>query len=929
MNFLTRVWLAITTVLGIVLVILALLVKLQHDAVYSQLLRQRLTVIAAATAAPFKSVAEMGLPVATVRNAQDLLNRAWQTDPAISNIVLFDGNGATILSATGGTVPFTGRDITRAQEDSANGQWGFETATALVSGTTIINENGDAAGGLAVIYPLNELQARSNFISARIRNSALALLGVFAILAFVLLRYRLRPTIRSLDAMAGQAEDNAEDARAREVLPNDFDDFSATLAEATAKFRAARSTLAAIIGDDSQIQPLTESKSVDVIAIPDSPMATIVSRRLTLLIAALVLGITLSLAYVAYRSVEESFAPELNKRTRLIVSIANDGIARTLKAGVSIDTMVGGRDYFTTLLRDFPEISYFALITNRPILEMGERPALSTAALLRTGSAGPIVVDGQLVANVVAIKNASYLSRQWRDVILDLLVVVLVTILLAIELVSVMTSHSLTGPLTRLEYILKLLAAGDFSRRIVVTGIGAVERLGQELSRRAELLAAMMGTARGNPECSRTPDVASAFTLPASLPRIIKFCNLSDVRLPLFLFAAADEFPLSFFSIYVRDADNPLSWLNPGIVISLPLAAYLLAVVVASPYARPLSKYFGHRNLFLLAAIPTVISNLGLYIATSVPEIVFFRSLTGLGYAFASLACQDYVIDEAPKEQRAQALGLFHVAMFGGIYAGTALGGVIADRLGQRTVFLVCAVLVLVSAALIFRMLPGSSRASATADPSERSSLRQLTQTMGNMKFSVLLFGIVLPQAILDQVFISYLLSLQMNALGASIADTGRMLMIYFLMIILSGSVYGRLPAGRLPPVAITLAGALLGGITLLVAATITNGMTMLFAAVGTGLGYGLVRGPQMAIVMESAEGNLAHLGSAAVLGAVRVVERVGSVVGLIAIAGIAGTFGLDVAMGVIAVLVLSGSVAFFIYYTAINNALTFTGRNT
>ncbi|TIW01143.1 MAG: hypothetical protein E5V85_00930 [Mesorhizobium sp.] len=97
---------------------MAVLVKLQHEAVYSQLARQRLSVIAAATAAPFRSVSDLGLPVATVRNAQELLNRAWQTDPAISNIVLLDTAGEVILSVPNAAVPFSGREDRRPPQST-------------------------------------------------------------------------------------------------------------------------------------------------------------------------------------------------------------------------------------------------------------------------------------------------------------------------------------------------------------------------------------------------------------------------------------------------------------------------------------------------------------------------------------------------------------------------------------------------------------------------------------------------------------------------------------------------------------------------------------------------------------------------------------------------------------------------------------------
>lgn len=165
-----------------------------------------------------------------------------------------------------------------------------------------------------------------------------------------------------------------------------------------------------------------------------------------------------------------------------------------------------------------------------------------------------------------------------------------------------------------------------------------------------------------------------------------------------------------------------------------------------------------------------------------------------------------------------------------------------------------------------------------------------------------------------------------MNALGASTADTGRLMMIYFLMVILSGSLYGRLPAGKISAVGITVAGALLGGVTLLAAAAVTNGWTMIVAAIGTGLGYGLVSGPKTATVMELAEGRLTHIGSERVLGTVRVMDRIGSVVGLIAIAAVAGSFGYSAGMGFIAILVLAGVGAYFIYYVA-SHSLSIIGR--
>src|SRR6185295_897562 len=215
----------------------------------------------------------------------------------------------------------------------------------------------------------------------------------------------------------------------------------------------------------------------------------------------------------------------------------------------------------------------------------------------------------------------------------------------------------------------------------------------------------LIGAARGLAE------VGEQFHVDRGRPRVMQFSYLNDVRLPLFLFAAADELPLSFFPLFTRSAENPLRWLDIGVVISLPLVGYLVAIMIGSPYARPLADRFGHRNLLLIAMAPALVGHFGLALSDNVLEIIFFRTLIGFGYAIATLAFQDYVLDLLPKEQRVRSLGFVTAALFGGIFAGTALGGILADRLGASAVFYVSAGLVLTSAILTLRFVPSGPRA--------------------------------------------------------------------------------------------------------------------------------------------------------------------------------------------------------------------------
>ncbi len=63
MFILWRSWITFTAIIATVLIVLALLSSLQHNALYSDLIRQRLSVVAQTTADSFKSVVNLGLPI--------------------------------------------------------------------------------------------------------------------------------------------------------------------------------------------------------------------------------------------------------------------------------------------------------------------------------------------------------------------------------------------------------------------------------------------------------------------------------------------------------------------------------------------------------------------------------------------------------------------------------------------------------------------------------------------------------------------------------------------------------------------------------------------------------------------------------------------------------------------------------------------------
>jgi hypothetical protein len=85
----------------------------------------------------------------------------------------------------------------------------------------------------------------------------------------------------------------------------------------------------------------------------------------------------------------------------------------------------------------------------------------------------------------------------------------------------------------------------------------------------------------------------------------------------------------------------------------------------------------------------------------------------------------------------------------------------------------------------------------------------------------------------------------------------------------------------------------------------------MLFAVGGAGLAHGMIRDTQVVIAMEIAEGDLAYLNLNTVMGSLRMLERIGSIVGLICIALFSSFAGYVSAIGAVGVWVLAGAAAF------------------
>ena len=112
------------------------------------------------------------------------------------------------------------------------------------------------------------------------------------------------------------------------------------------------------------------------------------------------------------------------------------------------------------------------------------------------------------------------------------------------------------------------------------------------------------------------------------------------------------------------------------------LTSYILATAVMTPLCGWLAMKFGRKRMIVLSIIGFTAASMLCGIASSVPEMVLFRSLQGLAGASLMPLSQSVMLDTFPQEQIPRVMSLWSSAVILGPILGPIVGGWITEHLG-------------------------------------------------------------------------------------------------------------------------------------------------------------------------------------------------------------------------------------------------------
>lgn len=867
------------------LALTTLLNALRFEETLENLVERRLDVVAQEVVSDVVVGLDLGLRIEAMDNLQAIIERLRAQVEGVAAVTIHDCAGAPVATtrAPGGVTPAM----------PATAHWRRFEPEGIALGLGITNSYGECAGGVVLEHEADTFYRTRDAVVARLIWIALgaALLTLpAALLLMWVFRRRARVLARlhaDLDAITDQG------GPALPELPASGWRESGEL-ELLAGYRAARPVLLETAGH----APASVSDVPHAAAAQPGWGRRLrrwwqdpVVQALALTSATLTLSLLLVSALTA-QTLRATLLPELaHKGMAESVQVARV-LQRALDLEIPLAQLVGVDAYFAAVKRDDADLAFLAISdASGAILHAAGRPVEALRAVLAAPpadealpNAGQSLRAGYLVTRLVLKDGAgaalaelrighdeSALTRPLRESVADLAIVLLVSLLLAFEVMLLVVTLNVTLPLRATLRVLREVAARRFA---LIHGEFARGEMG-EIARRVDALV-QRGAARLKVTPVRIRD-----------PRLV------GVRLLAFMFVFAEELARPIMPAYfgqLAAGGEGSSFIGAGMVMALHMAV----VALAMPLGSVLYHRIGRRRMYIGGALLASLGLLGTGLADNLWQLLLCRALSGLGYAATFVACQGFVIEATSNANRARGSAL----MVGGIMladiCGPAIGGILAAWIGHRTTFMLGAAIAVLAAILVTLLM---GRIADHEEDPPRITLRTFADTLGNGRFVALLLFAAVPAKLLLGGLLFYLVPLALFEFGANAAQTGRVIMLYGLIGLLCGPLFAYFTDRLQRPV---LALALGGGLTAAGAMPLMGATTdtaVALAVLALGLGQALSIPALVAAALAISQPAVARYGQGPVMAVLRLLERLGGAAGPLLAALLSTTLGVTGAM--------------------------------
>jgi EmrB/QacA subfamily drug resistance transporter len=144
----------------------------------------------------------------------------------------------------------------------------------------------------------------------------------------------------------------------------------------------------------------------------------------------------------------------------------------------------------------------------------------------------------------------------------------------------------------------------------------------------------------------------------------------------------------------------------PFATVQWVVLAYLMASIALLPVVSKLADLVGKHRVFFAAYATFALGSLLCALAPTIEALILVRTVQGIGAAALTAIGLALVTDAFPPEARGRAIGVNGAVISAGVVLGPSLGGIVADLVSWRWVFLGGVGIAAAGLALAYRVVP-------------------------------------------------------------------------------------------------------------------------------------------------------------------------------------------------------------------------------
>lgn len=380
------------------------------------------------------------------------------------------------------------------------------------------------------------------------------------------------------------------------------------------------------------------------------------------------------------------------------------------------------------------------------------------------------------------------------------------------------------------------------------------------------------------------------------------------IRPIIFLFMFTFDLTLSFLTIFAGTLYEVGMGISKEMAMGLPLSVEMFFAAMAFIVGGKWSARYSWMRFFTLGVLGVSLGTLFSAFSQTLPLFLGSRALIGFGYGLVISSLQSYIIQNTDHTHRTQAFGIMLAGLYSGSLCGSATGAILADLVGYKALFFISGLLV--PGVLIFLRYLNHAATPQALQVEGETQISFWTFIRNKNVMGFLLLSAI-PASAIAVGYVYYFIPIQMQAIGSSQADIGRVILLYSIVIIYLAPFFGALADTVKDKRLIIALSTLVGGLGLIGYYAIeAKNVAILLSALLLGISAGLGYASQMTFA-SNLKASLAY-GASNSMGTIRSIERGGQVIGPLLFASLGASFGGSVAVLMVGVGTLLLAVAFY-----------------